>query len=189
MQGRIVPIPYPSKHPKKSPEILDTPKDKQLFLTQLSRAEPCKEVVLRLTEISQPQNLHTLSTIRPTQINNTEKNKYIIHWTNTIKNQHKLECYSPLNQEYTMANYLTTVTDVKTLTMYRLSEHSLAVETGRRRQIWLSCVEIICSHCSLGEIETELHFLTDCQKCQKTRDHFYPNINHIFLQFNICSTF
>ncbi len=38
---------------------------------------------------------------------------------------------SALNREYTMASYLSAVTDVKlskTLTMYRLSEHSLAVE-------------------------------------------------------------
>ncbi len=97
---------------------------------------PLLQLVLRLT-----QDSHTLSTIRPTQIINTEKHNYVTHWTNTIKNQHKLECYSALNREYTMASYLSTVTDVKlrkTLTMYRLSEHSLAVETGRRRQIWLS---------------------------------------------------
>ena len=50
--------------------------------------------------------------------------------------------------EYTVAEYLTTVTDPnlrKTLTMYRLSEHSLAIENGRRRQ---------------NEMETELHILT-----------------------------
>ncbi len=161
-------------------------KHQELNLTK----SPLLQLVLRLTEISQPQDSHTLSTIRPTQIINTERNKYVTHWTNTIKNQHKLECYSTLNREYTMANYLSTVTDVKlrkTLMMYRLSEHSLAVETGRRRQIWFSREERICSHCSLGEIETELHFLTECPKYQNIRDHFYPNINHIFPQFNICS--
>ena len=39
-----------------------------------------------------------------------------------------------LNREYTVAEYLTTVTDPnlrKALTMYRLSEHSLAIEKGR----------------------------------------------------------
>ncbi|KAI2648214.1 RNA-directed DNA polymerase from mobile element jockey [Labeo rohita] len=53
---------------------------------------PLLQLVLRLTEhtpaeISQPQDSHTLTTIRPTQIINTEKDKY---WTNTIKIQHKL---------------------------------------------------------------------------------------------------
>ncbi len=156
---------------------------------------PLLQLVLRLTElthteISQPQDTHTLTHIRPTQIINTEKHKYITNWTNTIKNQHKLECYSALNREYTMASYLSTVSDVrlrKTLTMYRLSEHSLAVETGRRRQTWLSREDRLCSHCMLGEIETELHFLTECTKYLNIRDHYYPKINKIFPQFNNCT--
>ena len=40
------------------------------------------------------------------------------------KKQSKLECYLALNREYTVAKYLTTVTDPnlrKALTMYRLS--------------------------------------------------------------------
>ena len=46
-----------------------------------------------------------------------------------------------LNREYIVSEYLTTVTDPnlrKALTMYRLSEHSLAIEKGclalKRRQ-------------------------------------------------------
>ncbi len=156
---------------------------------------PLLQLVLRLTElthteISQPQDTHTLTHIRPTQIINTEKHKYIIHWTNTIKNQHKLECYSALNREYTAAIYLSTVSDVrlrKTLTMYRLSEHSLAVETGRRRQTWLSREDRLCSQCMLGVTETELHFLTECTKYKDIRDHYYPKINKIFPQFNTCN--
>jgi hypothetical protein len=45
------------------------------------------------------------------------------------------------NREYTVAEYLSTVTDPnvrKALTMYRLSEYSLAIEKLRRRQTWLS---------------------------------------------------
>ncbi len=72
----------------------------------------------------------------------------------------------------------------ETLTMYRLSEHSLAVETGRRRQTWLSREDRLCSHCMLGVTETELHFLTECTKYTHVRDHYYPKINHIFPQFS-----
>lgn len=45
------------------------------------------------------------------------------------QNTSKLECYLALNRESTAAEYLSTVTDPKlrkSLTMYRLSEHSLA---------------------------------------------------------------
>ena len=59
------------------------------------------------------------------------------HWKELTYQQSKLECYLAINREYTVAEYLTTVTDPnlrKALTMYRLSEHSLAIEIGRRRQ-------------------------------------------------------
>lgn len=193
MLGRIRPIPSPSKHSKRALKFwkhLKTSDPSTYHYKALKHQElhlrksPLLQLVLRLTEISQPQDSNTLSTIRPTQIINTEKYKYITHWTNTIKNQQKLECYLALNQEYTMAKYLSTVTDVKlrkVLTMYRLSEHSLAVGTGRRRQTWLSREERICSLCSLGEIETE------CPNNLNIRDHFYPKINKIITQFNNCT--
>ncbi len=64
---------------------------------------------------------------------------------------------------------------------------SLAVEMGRRRQTWLSREDRLCSHCMLGVTETALHFLTECTKYTHIRDHYYPKINTIFLQFSICS--
>ncbi len=67
------------------------------------------------------------------------------------------------------------------------SEHSLAVETGRRRQTWLSREDRLCLHCMLGVTETELHFLTECTKYTHVRDHYYPKINLIFPQFNTCN--
>ncbi len=67
------------------------------------------------------------------------------------------------------------------------SEHSLAVETGLRRQTWLSREDRLCSHCMLGVTETELHFLTECTKYTHVRDHYYPKINLIFPQFNTCN--
>ena len=44
------------------------------------------------------------------------------------KTKSKLKCYLAVNREYTVTDYLTTVTDRKLrkkCTMYRLSEHSL----------------------------------------------------------------
>jgi hypothetical protein len=67
-----------------------------------------------------------------------------------------------INREYTVAEYLTTVTDTKfrkALTMYRLSEDSLAIEKGHGRQTWLSREDRLCAHCPQSEVETELHFL------------------------------
>ena len=75
----------------------------------------------------------------------------------------ELECYLALNRVYTVAEYLTTVTDPnlrKTLTIYRLSEHSLAIEKVRCRQTWLSREDRLCAHSPQNEVETAPCFLT-----------------------------
>ena len=95
------------------------------------------------------------------------------------KNQSKLQCYLALNRQYMVADYLTTVTDRKlrkTLTRYRLSEHSLAIETGHHRQTWLPREYSLCSLCSRGEVETEQHFLLHCDKYSDQREYFFPKI-------------
>jgi hypothetical protein len=83
-----------------------------------------------------------------------------------------MQGYLALNQQYIVANYLTMVTDQnlrKTLRKYRLSEHSLAIEKGRHRKTWLPVEERLCNHCTTAEPETELHFLTKCQKYKTIR--------------------
>ena len=87
-----------------------------------------------------------------------------------------------LNREYTVAEYLITVTDInlrKSLTMYRLSEHSLAFEKDRCRQTWLSREDRLCAHCPQNEVETELHFLTYCPMYDHIRDTYFPQITQI----------
>ena len=39
--------------------------------------------------------------------------------------------------------------------MYRLREHSLAIEIGLHRQTWLPKEERLCSQCQQREVETE----------------------------------
>ena len=64
-----------------------------------------------------------------------------------------MQCYLALNRQYTVANYLTMVTD-QNLEKYRLSEHSLAIEKGRHRKTWLPVEERLCNHCTTAEPET-----------------------------------
>ena len=88
-----------------------------------------------------------------------------------------------LNREYTVAEFLTTVTNPnlrKSLTMYRLSEHSLAIEKGRRRQTWLSREDRLCPQ---NEVDTELHFLTSCPMYDHIRDTYFPQITQIHKEF------
>ena len=116
-----------------------------------------------------------------------QQENYITYWKNTTKTQSKLECYLALNREYTVAEYLSTVTDPKlrkTLTMYRLSDHHLAIETGRHKQSWLPREDRLCSLCSQGEVETELHFLLHCDKYKDIRASFFPKIKEKYNEFD-----
>jgi hypothetical protein len=110
-----------------------------------------------------------------------QKDNYLTHWKELTKKHSKLECYLALHREYTVA-----VTDPnlrKALTMYRLSEHSLAIEKGHHRQTWLSREDILYAHCPQNEVETELHFLTFCQMYDHIRDTYFPQITQIHKDF------
>ena len=111
-----------------------------------------------------------------------QKDNYLTHWKELTKKQSKLECYWALNREYTVAEYLTTVTDPNlrnALTMYILSEHSLAFEKGRCRQTWLSREDKLCAHCPQNEVETELHFLTSCPMYDHVKTHISLRLNRL----------
>ena len=56
--------------------------------------------------------------------------------------------------------------------MYRLSEHSLAIEKDE-----------LCAHCPKNEVETELHFLTYCPMYDHIRETYFPQITQIHKEF------
>jgi transposase len=71
------------------------------------------------------------------KIMNQSKDSYLQHWKNKTKSQNRLNCYLALNREYELADYLYSVSDTKQrqiLTKYRLSDHQLAIETGRHKK-------------------------------------------------------
>ena len=107
------------------------------------------------------------------------------YWTEIIESQSKMETYVALNRQYTVAVYLTKVSDTKlrrTLTKYRLTELNLAVEVGLHRQTWLPRKERLCSYWDQGTVETELHFLTHCNQYESLRDKYFAKIK-IFPDF------
>ncbi len=124
--------------------------------------------------------------IRTNQITAQTKQSYITHWQTQTQQQSKMQCYLSLKREYSMAEYLFTVSDKKlrsTLTRYRLSGHKLMIETGRHRQTWLPPEQRLCSHCDLNQMEKELHFLTECSKYTDIRTVYYDKIQQIHPTF------
>ncbi len=64
-----------------------------------------------------------------------------------------------------------------------LSGHKLMIETGRHRQTWLPPEQRLCSHCDLNQMETELHFLTECSKYTDIQTVYYDKIQQIHPTF------
>ena len=86
-----------------------------------------------------------------------------------------------------VAEYLSTVTNEKlrkTLTMYRLRDHSLAIETGRHRQTWLPREDRLCQLCPHRQVETETNFLMHCSKYEHVRAEFLSKVKHKVIDFD-----
>ena len=69
------------------------------------------------------------------------------------------------------------------LTKYRLSDHNLAIETGRHRKNWLPREQRICGHCETGMVETEEHFLLHCGKYKQIRESLFPKLHNAVPSF------
>ncbi len=155
------------------------------------KKSPLIQMVLKLqTQTNMTKNIQHQDTeilihkIRPNQMIKAQKENDLTYWKETTEKQSKLECYLALNRDYTTAKYLSTVEDCKLrrqMTRYRLSNHTLTIETGRYRQHWLPKESRICPYCTHGEVETEQHFLTSCPHYEEIERHFIPNLKHFAL--------
>ncbi len=129
----------------------------QMFLKLQTQTKMTNNIQHQDTEI-------LIHKIRPNQIIKTQKENYLTYWKETTEKQSKLECYLALNRDYTTAEYLSTVKDCKLrrqMTRYRLSNHTLTIETGRYRQHWLPKESRICPPV-LGKVTFKSNALQYC---------------------------
>ena len=76
----------------------------------------------------------------------------------------RLTFYREIKDEFKIENYLH-IEDFesrKAIAKIRCSAHSLEIEKGRHRNI--PRIERICKLCDKGEVESEQHFLLNCDK-------------------------
>ncbi len=85
----------------------------------------------------------------------------------------KLRTYKLFKQEYNLENYLLQLKDlryIKVLIKFRISSHSITIETARYEREKLQCGKIVKLHaskrvskiCNLGKVEDEQHFIKEC---------------------------
>jgi hypothetical protein len=96
-------------------------------------------------------------------------------WHSSITSTSKLDYYVRFKKEFKYEEYLDFVENDqyrKILTCFRLSSHSLAIETGR--YIGTPRENRICQNCCKNNVESEYHFLMICDKYKLIRDTYLP---------------
>ena len=77
----------------------------------------------------------------------------------------KLRIFRTFKQDYCMEGYLLLLPNVKhmsTIARFRMSSHTLAIETGRHAKPKIAKEERKCRYCNLDDVEDEKHFLLKC---------------------------
>ena len=67
-------------------------------------------------------------------------------------------------------------------TKFRLPDHKLAIEEGRRKRPFLPREQRMCPLCSL-EVENEIHILVYCNEYDFIREPLYQKLSDVFPEF------
>ena len=111
-------------------------------------------------------------------IRNRLRDQFKQNWHAEVTNSPKLQYYVKYKTEFKYEPYLDIVDNDylrKLFTCFRLSSHSLYIETGRYTGIVRE--NRICRNCNLNLIESEYHFLMTCCKYRSIRMNFLTNIS------------
>ena len=65
-----------------------------------------------------------------------------------------------------------------------MSSHSLEIEIGRHKKPKLRIEQRLCSHCNMGEIEDEFHFLLNCPKYLPIRNVLLRKVSSLYDSFD-----
>ncbi|CAJ0936895.1 unnamed protein product [Ranitomeya imitator] len=119
------------------------------------------------SQSDQAINLHGLTKGEIQKMVHKVKEEYLSIWRNDINKSQKLTIYRNLQREYKLAPYLEKLENPKDrqiLSRYRLSAHSLLIESGRHRQNYKPRESRLCQQCPQEAVEDEAHFLLRCPK-------------------------
>jgi len=160
---------------------------KQTFLISkslLSRNKPCFHS--NLQTIFDLYKLGNITTLNDNIITNHRlqefvckmKEQYFEKWKNDLANSSKLEFFTSFKDHYESEHYLNIIENFdqrRYFTKLRISNHNLAIETGRYDKTPVT--NRLCLLCSKQEIETELHLIYHCPFYSDLRKEFYSKID------------
>ena len=98
-------------------------------------------------------------------------------WYSEINNSSRLQSYSIFKHNFELEKYFTLNIEQKykvALTRFRISAHSLFIETGRYENIPRK--QRICQSCNMSRVEDEFHFLLVCPNYRELRQNIWSRI-------------
>ena len=107
------------------------------------------------------------------------KTYYERYWTRELSSSKKGEFLFLLRKGISLEPYLMQRNKRKlrvTTTKLKLSDHCLAIETGRRRSPRIDREDRLCQICNEEFIEDEKHFLLKCENYSEVRNAFFNNV-------------
>ena len=173
-------------------ELAESIRNKELYDTESINKSSWQSRVDHLTAIGLGDNTKLLL-----------ENIYSCLWNDLMSNQtcdNKLRTYAKFKKEFELENYIVTIplSKRRMFTKLRISSHSLAIETGRHKQIpkrndikcnfcahfkdSCTCNKFkyhrLCFNCNV--IEDEKHFLLNCAVYDQIRIDLFNDINDTF---------
>ena len=109
-------------------------------------------------------NNQDIKTASKYKLNKAVYEEFNCLWQLQIPLYPKADTYKLFKNRLKFENYLTNIKNRSqrvTFTKFRLSDHNLFIEEGRRRRPKIPREQRICPLCSV-EVENEIHFLTSC---------------------------
>ena len=117
---------------------------------------------------------HNIRSLSRPKLKKVIKEKFNDAWKTQIRDFTKAETYGKFKSNVKFESYLTDIKNRKyrvTYTKFRLSDHSLKIETGRHSRPIIPRSQRFCPFCP-SEVEDEAHFLIKCTKGENRDDLF-----------------
>ena len=114
------------------------------------------------------------------------KERYRGSWINDLHNdmrtqsadKNKLRTYRQFKTSFSFEDYLMDITNIncrKLITKFRISDHSLQIEIGRRSVPRIPLNERFCTFCK-SSVEDEFHYIIKCDKYVQLRNVLFTTM-------------
>ena len=106
-------------------------------------------------------------------VKNLFASQYERYWKTKMMTESKMLTYSKFKTNFYLEQYLNTQNEIhhKTMTRFRISAHTWAIERGRYTTPPTPTANQICINCSNQAFEDEFHFMMECNQILRNMIH------------------